>query len=526
MRASVGSTQKKRVLQRRTVYVLAAVFVVVLIVLYGDRRHFRQHVSRKVQREQVPSEKFGEHEILETSLPQEEGTQAEGSTSVDPPPEECNCCERCTQCSKCMAAAVSTLPAALHSGLCYEPVDCTPQKPRKYTVVPCNATKGATIPLNELSDCDCTKTGFLWLPVRRGCDHPRYASLLGHCLDHRLPAVPNITVASLVQGATLLCYTQGDVVCETAIRTGQWEATLQQIILSALNRLKHRRARWTTNSSRGSLQRTAQRNVHFIDVGANVGILSFNQFANGYMVHSIEALPSNVQLLKMSNCIAQFERSNALRPIYPNQDNDNSVEIIHAALSAEPSDEPCEMISQPSNFGDAHVVCNHSDLQRYLSHGYESRGSVPVITLDQIVRQWDHNANDDLLPDAPPSFAHKDYIMKIDVEGNEGAVMEGSQWFLSQPFRPKLIVSEVWKRTNLTRYAEVMYSSGYVVFSDERRGWIESLSDFAEHVETSSVEIGTLFFVLNGSTELLDRPERKKWRGSKRKASVAPQTGL
>lgn len=250
------------------------------------------------------------------------------------------------------------------------------------------------------------------------CDPSANLERLPHCIDHSLPLMSRFRVLGIISKAVVACYETGDVVCNVIARSGGWEAELTAVLFNALGALRH-----DIKSARKQLERAAaaknisgisvdsfddpsysRRNqnwpnmwrddgVEFIDIGANVGSFSFYLWKMGFPVRSFDALPFNVQLMRMSKCLNRFQQQrewdvnpsrksaefvNVTTPHY------GEVQVIHAALASE--DRPssrCGMFSEPKNFGDVFVTCNETEASNTTLQGtYIRRGLISVRSLD------------------------------------------------------------------------------------------------------------------------------------------------
>jgi hypothetical protein len=469
----------------------------------------------------------------------------------------CQCCNRCDYCSKCTLALITgLLPPVSSNARCYGPHKCGTFQ-RYFTLYPCEEIEALEREwgAQEVEDCDCSYKRPLLMEKVHSCDKTGYRRVLSHCSDPSLPPVGNITVAKLLGGSSLVCYGGDDMVCRVLSKSGGWESRLLLTLALALERLHlHRINEFSTNPAAGVSQekhegkgsspskitrfsdalantsRFAQDDVEFIDIGANVGAFSFAAWSLGYNVRSFEALPTNVQLLRMSSCLNKWNRQQGLYRGAPHQLQDNEVTITHAALGNEEG-KRCLMLSEDNNFGDTHITCNQSLVnaeEEFLVIGnstYSKRGFVQLTRLDYFVKRWNHFASEELqraheqqkeyaAADAAAEkgvdqrstsgkgatgaldLTYKDYVVKIDVEGNEAHVMEGAKQWLTKPYKPRLILSEVWASTNLTKYVEFMLSFGYRLYIYERKAFIANLSVYVRHLESSEVKIDTYVFVL------------------------------
>ena len=163
---------------------------------------------------------------------------------------------------------------------------------------------------------------------------------------------------------------------------------------------------------------------------------------------------------------------------------------------------------------------------------YVVRGKVGIHTLDAFMRRKRHHSlwrmnlllgiirdavvtaassaspqfgtrllDDPRAPLPPTSLWMQDYVVKMDVEGHEFHVARGATWFFSRnsPFRPKVILSEVWSSLAIIDYVEHMrLVGGYLCFTWTSRKWLltrKATEAFHDHMKSHKRPLDTIVFV-------------------------------
>lgn len=109
-------------------------------------------------------------------------------------------------------------------------------------------------------------------------------------------------------------------------------------------------------------------------------------------------------------------------------------------------------------------------------------------------------------------------IAKIDIEGHEIEAMEGApDWLSSYTRRPKMILSEIWRKRNVTRYAEMMIGEhGYVGYALTDSVWLRDVAAAKRFHETLPREMDTIVWIVPGFEYLLPQPLRRDSRDAAR----------
>ena len=178
----------------------------------------------------------------------------------------------------------------------------------------------------------------------------------------------------------MFCYKEQDIVSKRIRKKGSWEAATSAMVLEIMEQ--------------GSKQLgIPKENAVFLDIGVNIGWYSLLLAAAGHSVISFEPMPTNKELFMKSIC--------------SNPDFQQRLTFHTDMLSDSPHNN-CTMYSDDANVGDGTVSC---DPNLHLSSNYHARQtSMDMTTLDIALSDLQH-----------PIF-----MVKMDVEGHEGHVLQGA----------------------------------------------------------------------------------------------------
>lgn len=169
----------------------------------------------------------------------------------------------------------------------------------------------------------------------------------------------------------------------------------------------------------------------FVDIGANIGSISFPVAARGFKVISIEAMDYNVNAMKASLCLnPQFSKR---------------ITVYEAALGKERAE--CNFFSGNDNVGDAYLSCDPS---REASRGYQFRSKIYLKTLDELFGDFS-------------KIAGRVGALKIDVEGAEPWIVHGGKGFFEK-VRPLAMVTEV---SNMSKDVTGLSTYEYMKFMNQ-----------------------------------------------------------
>lgn len=179
---------------------------------------------------------------------------------------------------------------------------------------------------------------------------------------------------------SIFCYQQQDAVSNSILHSGSWESGTSDMLLDTVQKACNRLS-------------IPKEDAIFLDIGANIGWYSLLFAAAGYPVISFEPMQANEQLFRRSICSnSGFQQ----RLTY------------HTDMLSSAPYKNCTMMSGDDNFGDGIVSC---DQNLHLETGYHVRETgMDMTTLDIVLADLHH-----------PVF-----MVKMDVEGHEGHVLQGA----------------------------------------------------------------------------------------------------
>lgn len=192
---------------------------------------------------------------------------------------------------------------------------------------------------------------------------------------------------------SIFCYQQQDVVSNNILSSGSWESGTGIMLLDTLQKACEKHG-------------VPKEDAIFLDIGANIGWYSLLFAAAGYPVISFEPMQANEQLFRRSIC--------------SNSDFQQRL-TYHTDMLSNAPHKNCTMFSDADNFGDGTVSC---DQHLQLASTYHVReAGIDMKTLDIVLADLHH-----------PVF-----MMKMDVEGYEGHVLQGATKTILQAQVPYLM---------------------------------------------------------------------------------------
>jgi len=135
----------------------------------------------------------------------------------------------------------------------------------------------------------------------------------------------------------------------------------------------------------------------FIDIGANIGWLSFNMAALGVNVLAFEPMQENIELFKQTLHLEENVKSGV----------SDRITLYEYGLGAQEA--TCFVYSDDKNVGDGHIQCVEQESDVKLKANYSVRGRVPLKRLDDVVNVEGMHI----------------VVVRMDTEGYEGHVLEG-----------------------------------------------------------------------------------------------------
>lgn len=181
---------------------------------------------------------------------------------------------------------------------------------------------------------------------------------------------------------------------------------------------------------------------HMLDIGGNIGYMTFSFAQAGWTVTTFEPMPPNLLLMGATLCRnPQFQ---------------GSVEVNWFGLGT--SNQHCKMIAPKDNVGDGFTRCADTASITPVQQGentWDEKGTFSMRRLDEVLLE---------------QGIFKVDLVKIDVEGYEAQVFLGAPNFLSQ-YQPRLIKSEVWGNvvgSSGSAYLKRFKDAGYNFFEDSK----------------------------------------------------------
>ena len=207
------------------------------------------------------------------------------------------------------------------------------------------------------------------------------------------PNVSRIPISFHDLAFSIFYYQQQDAVSNSIVKSGSWESDTSIMLLDTMQKACNRLS-------------IPKEDAIFVDIGANIGWYSLLFAAAGYPVISFEPMQANEQLFRRSICSnSGFQQ----RLTY------------HTDMLSKAPHKNCTMVSNDGNFGDGIVSC---DQHLHLETGYHVRETgMYMTTLDIVLADLHH-----------PVF-----MVKMDVEGHEGHVLQGATKTILQAQVPYLM---------------------------------------------------------------------------------------
>lgn len=267
--------------------------------------------------------------------------------------------------------------------------------------------------------------------------------------------VSRTSISFLDLAFSMFCYQQQDVVSNSILSTGSWESGTGVMLLDTMQKACERLG-------------IPKEDAIFLDIGANIGWYSLLFAAAGYPVISFEPMQANEQLFRKSICSnADFQQ----RLTY------------HTDMLSNAPHKNCTMVSDDDNLGDGIVSC---DQHLHLDPSYHVRETGMYMTTLDIVLADLHR----------PVF-----MVKLDVEGHEGHVLQGATKTILQAQVPYLMFefSYAWvKRAGghpddlLNNLVEAGYHFSFDAFHGPT---FDPLVYYADHAAQESDALPNIFCV-------------------------------
>ena len=235
----------------------------------------------------------------------------------------------------------------------------------------------------------------------------------------------------------MFVYKSGDIVSNVIISSHRWERGLTDSILNALEFYSQKK-------------KLENKDIYFIDVGANVGWYSFFIGKYGYKILSFEASKINNYILYKNYCL----------------NKDVSLSIINKGLDEE--DKTCKLITCKKNIGDGAIFCENREKSHvdFLGDVYNN------IELTKLSRYMKFLSEKNVA------------LMKIDVEGYEPKVIKGGEEIITKYHIP-FIAMEF--SINFIQLHQINALEFLKIF--ENNGYKFSMVDFLSKKYISSEEL-------------------------------------
>ena len=217
----------------------------------------------------------------------------------------------------------------------------------------------------------------------------------------------------------MFVYKKDDIVSNSILISHQYEGSYTNQFLNALNfysKKKH----------------IDNKEIYFIDIGANIGCHSFIIGKYGYKVLSFEANKINNYILYKNYCL----------------NNDVKLTIINKGLDEE--DKICQLKTSPKNKGDGAIFCEN----REKVYPYFTGDVYNNIELTKLNKYMKFLSEKNLA------------IMKIDVEGYEGKIIKGGETIISKYHIPFIFIEFAGRllnfhHTNIFEFLQFFENNGY-----------------------------------------------------------------
>ena len=198
---------------------------------------------------------------------------------------------------------------------------------------------------------------------------------------------------------SMYCYKKHDYVSKSILKKGSWESGTSSMVLEVLEQACIRLD-------------VPKENAIFLDIGANIGWYSLLLAAAGHSVVSFEPMRANEKLFRRSLCSnSDFQR----RLTY------------HTDMLSDAPRKNCTLYSDETNVGDGMLSCDqnlHMLQSSSKDPEYHVRDAgMEVTTLDNVL----------------VNLQHPVFMVKIDVEGHEGHVLQGATKTILQAQVPYLM---------------------------------------------------------------------------------------
>ena len=231
-------------------------------------------------------------------------------------------------------------------------------------------------------------------------------------------------------------YKKNDVVSNNILRTKTWESLTTKNILNALFYYT-KKYNLSNNDS------------FIIDIGANVGWFSFFLSKYKYKIIAFEPSQLNYYILRKNFCI----------------NRDSNIIIINKGLYTE--DKKCDLYNLKGNIGNGMIICDNVSENNSLKNLFKT-GEIVLTKLSNYI----------------PFIKNNLVLIKMDVEGSEGKVIEGGIELITKYHIPFIVLeftpsSLKLHGTDPNKFLQIFLNNGYNIspskFLDKKKYTIDNI---------------------------------------------------
>ena len=192
-----------------------------------------------------------------------------------------------------------------------------------------------------------------------------------------------------------------------------------------------------------------KKDIYIIDVGANIGWYTFFLGKYGYKIISFEPSQLNYYILRKNFCI----------------NRDSNIILINKGLYIE--DKKCDLYNLKGNIGNWMIICDNVNKKSSLKNLFKT-GEIVLTKLSNYI----------------PFIKNNLVLIKIDVEGSEGKVIEGGIELITKYHIPFIVLeftpsSLKLHGTDPNKFLQIFLNNGYNIspskFLDKKRYTIDNI---------------------------------------------------
>lgn len=224
----------------------------------------------------------------------------------------------------------------------------------------------------------------------------------------------------------MFVYKENDCVSNSLIKHNSYEGKIIENILQALEYFRNKN------------QIKNNKDIYILDIGGNIGLYPsfFGRF--GYSILSFEVLERNYYLSKKNYCL---------------NNKGSNVVLINKGLYTE--EKKCGYYTHIGNIGNGMILCNETKNKTTINKFYRTN-DIYLTKLSNFI----------------PYLSNKKIaLIKIDVEGSEGKVLESGLELITKYHVPYIIIEftpKLLKRheTEPKYFLELFLNNGYKIMKD------------------------------------------------------------